>query len=173
MKIIYYSKSGYHTDAMKEATEKKFKKLEKFLKDDEPVKVTYETFKKDQIKVKAQIVLKNNRRVRAEVNGYDYYDLVTDIVDNLKEQAKASKEKTTYKERIEKEEILTEEPSMVPVIKKIKRFDVEKMTEGMAALAMEKLGHDNFIFRNINEDDKLCCLYRRLDGDYSMIVVEH
>lgn len=174
MKTIYYSKTGNFTEAMKETAEKKFKKLEKFAKEDEPIKITYETFKKDQIKVKAQIVLKNNQRIRAEVNGYDFYDCLTDIVDNLKEQAKASKERMSYKERIVKEDQLEiPETEVIPSIKKVKRFDVERITEAMAVLEMEKLGHDNYIFRNINEDDKLCCIYRRIDGDYGMIVVEH
>ena len=172
MKIITYSKTAKFTDSMITEAENKFKKLEKFAKDDEPLKLTIETFKKDKIRLKAQLVLKNNKHVRIEADGEDYYACLNDVVDNLKHQASCLKEKNSRKDRIKKVEIPVENVED-PAIKKIKHFELEKITEGMAVMEMEKLGHEFYLFRNINEDDKVCALYKRLDGDYSMIVIEH
>lgn len=174
MKYVYYSKTQSFTDAMKEAAEKKLNKLSKFLKDDESVKITVESFKNDKIRVKAQCVLKDNKRIRAEETGHDYYVCLQGIVDSLKDQAVSCKEKHSYKERLSKDDNIPEDiMPLEPVIKKVKFFDIEKMTEGMAVNEMNKLGHDNYIFRNLNMDNRICQIYRRVDGDYSMIVVNH
>ena len=170
MELKCYSKTQNFTDAMVNAAEERFVKLTRFLKEDEPVKLTLETFKGEKVRLKAQAVLKNNKHVRAQIDGYDYYDCLVDLVDNLKEQAKANK--SSYKNRIEKfDETMPaiEEPS----IKKIKRFEVEAITEGMAILEMERLGHESYIFKNINEEDKVCMIYRRMDGDYGLVIIDN
>lgn len=172
MKINHYSKTGSFTPAMVEIAEKKFSKLEKFLKDDEPVKLIMESFKNDKVRLKVQIVLKNNKRIRTEVDGSDYYSCLDDAVDNLKIQAKEAKDKNTRKERCSKIEP-TEETAILPTIKKRKHFDLEEgITEGMAMIEMEKLGHDKYVFRNIDEEDKICVLYKRMDGDFSLIIID-
>ena len=169
MELKYYSKNTSFTEAMKESAEKKFEKLQKFLKEDEAIKITLESLPKEKLKVKAQIVLKNNKRCRYEVVSEDYYDAIVDIVDNLKQQAKANK--ISYKERLVKTELDDIEVAE-PKVAKIKRFKIEPMTEGMAMLEMSKLGHDSFLFKNINESDKVSMLYSRMDGDYGLIVID-
>lgn len=170
--INYYSKTGSFTPAMVEMAEKKYAKLGKFLKEDEPVKLMMETFKNEKVRLKVQVVLKNNKRIRTEVDGTDYYSCLDDSLENLKIQAKEAKDKTTRKERCYKPELDT--PEIVePTIKKRKHFDLEEsITEGMAMIEMEKLGHDKYVFRNINEEDKICVLYKRMDGDFSLIVID-
>lgn len=166
--LKYYSKNIIFTDAMKEAAEKRFAKLEKFLKDDEAVKITLEDLPKDKFRIKAQIVLKNNKRCRCDIVSDDYYDAIVDAVDNLKQQAKSSK--ISYKERLTRTEPDIE--ASEPKVAKIKRFKIEPMTEGMAMLEMSKLGHETFLFKNINESDKVSMLYSRMDGDYGLIVID-
>lgn len=172
MKISTYSKNSSFTEAMISRAEEKLSKLKKFIKDDEPVKLNLETFKNSKLKLKSQIVLKNNKHIRTEVDGNDYYDCLDETIDNLLVQAKASKERNSRKERIQKvEEALPEVAE--PAIKKIKRFNLDAITEGMAMIELEKLGHEYYVFKNANEEDKVCVLYKRLDGDYSMIVIDN
>ena len=172
MIINYYSKTCTFTPAMVEMAEKKFTKLEKFLKEGEPIKLVMENFKEDHTRLKVQIVLKNNKRIRTEVDEVSYYSCLDEALENLKIQAKEAKDKTTRKERCSKPEF--EMPEIVePTIKKRKHFDLEdSITEGMAMIEMEKLGHDKYVFRNINEEDKICVLYKRMDGDFSLIVID-
>lgn len=171
MKINIYSKTGTVTDAMQDYAQDKMSKLGKFLKEDEPVKITYEVVKK-KVSLKVQVVLVSNRRIRCEVVGNDFYKALLKAVANLKGQAKATKEKNSRKERIEKPE--HEVPEIeIPVVKKEKHFTLESITEAMAMIEMEKLGHETYLFRNINQEDKVCQLYKRIDGDYSMIVIDN
>ena len=172
MIINYYSKTCTFTPAMVEMAEKKFAKLEKFLKEGEPIKLVMENFKEDHTRLKVQIVLKNNKRIRTEVDEVSYYSCLDEALENLKIQAKEAKDKTTRKERCSKSEF--DMPEIVePTIKKRKHFDLEdSITEGMAMIEMEKLGHDKYVFRNINEEDKICVLYKRMDVDFSLIVID-
>lgn len=57
-----------------------------------------------------------------------------------------------------------------PLIVKTKQFAVKPMTPVEAALQMELLGHDFFLFRNI-ESGEAAVLYRRRDGALGLIDV--
>ena len=51
---------------------------------------------------------------------------------------------------------------------KTKRFAIEPMFEEDAAVAMDDLGHDFYVFVNA-ESERLAVLYRRRDGHYGLI----
>jgi putative sigma-54 modulation protein len=55
-----------------------------------------------------------------------------------------------------------------PTIVKTKQFAVKPMTAEEAALQLELIGHDFFVFRNVETDD-VSVLYRRRDGNYGLI----
>jgi putative sigma-54 modulation protein len=57
-----------------------------------------------------------------------------------------------------------------PVIVKTKQFSVKPMHPEEAALQMELLGHDFFVFRN-SESETAAVLYRRRDGALGLIEV--
>ena len=53
-------------------------------------------------------------------------------------------------------------------IVKRKKIDVKPMDEEEAILQMELLGHDFYVFNNIDEEC-ISVLYRRKDGNYGII----
>ena len=53
---------------------------------------------------------------------------------------------------------------------KTKAFEVKPMSPEEAALQMELLGHDFFVFRS-TENDRAAVLYRRRDGALGLIEV--
>jgi putative sigma-54 modulation protein len=55
-----------------------------------------------------------------------------------------------------------------PQVTRIKRFDMEPMFEEDAITRMEELGHEFFLFLNA-ENERLCVLYRRVNGTYGVI----
>ena len=63
-----------------------------------------------------------------------------------------------------------DEPDFGPPIVKNKQFAVKPMPPEEAALQMELLGHDFFLFRN-SESDNAAVLYRRRDGALGLIEV--
>jgi putative sigma-54 modulation protein len=61
------------------------------------------------------------------------------------------------------------EPSEAgPRIVKSKQFPVKPMTPEEAALQLELVGHDFFVFTN-SESQETAVVYRRRDGDYGLI----
>jgi putative sigma-54 modulation protein len=63
-----------------------------------------------------------------------------------------------------------DEAELGPAIVKNKQFAVKPMRPEEAALQMELLGHDFFLFRN-SESDNAALLYRRRDGALGLIEV--
>ena len=56
----------------------------------------------------------------------------------------------------------------VPEIVKSKQFAVKPMSAEEAALQLELVGHDFFVFRN-DESDEINVIYRRREGGYGLI----
>ena len=55
-----------------------------------------------------------------------------------------------------------------PKIVKTKQFTIKPMSPEEAALQLELVGHDFFVFRN-DESDDVNVIYRRRDGGYGLI----
>jgi putative sigma-54 modulation protein len=55
-----------------------------------------------------------------------------------------------------------------PKIVKTKQFTIKPMSTEEAALQLELVGHDFFVFRN-DESDEVNVIYRRRDGGYGLI----
>jgi putative sigma-54 modulation protein len=64
-------------------------------------------------------------------------------------------------------ETVEEEPQL-PRIVKTKQFMVKPMTPEEAALQLELVGHDFFVFTN-SESNETAVVYRRRDGNYGLI----
>lgn len=60
------------------------------------------------------------------------------------------------------------EEDTTPQIVKTKQFAVKPMSAEEAALQLELVGHDFFVFRN-DESDEVNVIYRRRDGGYGLI----
>ena len=64
-----------------------------------------------------------------------------------------------------------EDDSLAERVVKVKRFPIQMMSVSEAIVQMELLGHNFFLFHNV-ETQGLNLLYRRRDGDYSIIEPE-
>ena len=65
-------------------------------------------------------------------------------------------------------DVATDDPAP-PKLVKSKSFDMTPMTAEDAALHMDMLHHDFYVFRN-EADNEVNVVYRRHDGDYGLIV---
>jgi putative sigma-54 modulation protein len=61
-----------------------------------------------------------------------------------------------------------EEESIAPRIVKTKQFMIKPMAPEEAALQLELVGHDFYVFTN-SETDEMAVVYRRRDGNYGLI----
>ena len=173
MNIQFVGKNVEVTDALREVTEKKLDKLEKYF--EEPINghVTFSTQRNNKtIEVTIDIP---GTIIRAEETSDDMYASIDKSVDVLERQIRKYKTKLQkkYKEgqTIRFENVVPlqeEEEDDKPNIVKTKRFSVKPMNYEEAILQMELLRHNFFVFRN-GDTDEISVIYKRKDGDYGLI----
>lgn len=165
--FINTRKTNEFTELMKASVMRRFEKIEKFLKQDEPIKISLETYNVG-VKIKAQVITQYNQHIIAEHEAHNFYDGIVRLREIILEKIKRNKANQARDIFINEEEV-----DEGPRIKKIKEFTLECINPEMAVNEMEKLGHSWYVFKNKDQDDKTCIIYQRLDGDFSMIVLEN
>lgn len=135
----------------------------------------------DQRKI-AQLTVRDKRGtiLRAEENHADIFAAVDNVVDKMYRQIKRYRGKRLdRRNRGAGDELDWNESEPVPidnegelnpesVIMRRKRFETEPMYPEEAIEQMELLGHDFFVFHNV-EENGLNVLYRRKDGNYGLL----
>lgn len=153
--------------------EEKIGKLDKYLENPDSViaNVLIKVKGKDQI-IEVTIPVKKYI-LRGEETHKDLYAAIDLVTDKLERQIR--KNKTRMKKKINKEfhefnvdfEIEKDEKQTSKVVKR-KSIEMKPMSEEEAILQMELLGHDFFVFENMNNNE-INVLYQRKDGDYGII----
>jgi putative sigma-54 modulation protein len=158
------------TDAMKSYTETKLGKLERFFDNiiDAKVIMSYNhTRNVDPARVEVQVNVPSGV-VRAEESGQDTYAAVDKAVDKLERQLKRFKDRLRDKKAqvpVPDETVEEEEP---PQIVRVKKYVLRPMTPEDAAMEMDALGHDFYMFLNA-ETNLVSVIYLRQDGHYGML----
>lgn len=159
------------TDAMRTYAEDKLGKLERFSDQivDARVVMSYDTDRTpDPAKVEVQLNLPNGM-VRAEERGPDTYAAIDLVGDKLERQLKRFKGKFLAKRTEIKPQVIEPEPEyQEPTIVRTKKHVLRPMAPEDAAMQMEALGHNFFMFRNAETED-ISVIYLRHDGDYGLI----
>ncbi len=178
MKIIFKGKHIEVTDAMRNYIEKRLSKIERHFDHILEVIVTLSVEKSGQI---VEATLQTNRAlIRAEEETDDMYTSIDKVADKLERQIKKYKEKYfqkphpgTEKAGLANQEIDAEdsESDKIAKIVKTKRFAIKPMSVEEAAMQMDLLGHNFFVFANDNTN-KVNVLYKRKDGNFGLIEPE-
>ncbi|MEM9132367.1 MAG: ribosome-associated translation inhibitor RaiA [Actinomycetota bacterium] len=180
--------SGRHTtvsESLKRQAEEKIGKLDKYLAGMERAEVHFWVHNNPRIEDKeiCEVTLEGHgHHIRCKVSAPDGFTAVDLAVDKLERQLR--KLKTKVQKRTRSREKLQLVPDLVPDslvavdeeavpmynIVKTKRFDVSAMDPQEAALQMDLLNHDFYVFTN-SETEKSAVVYRRDDGDVGLIDV--
>ncbi len=148
--------------------EKKLTRLDKFFSEDAYATVTV-TKIKDSISVEV-VVTDKGMMFRAQRSGTSVTALVDEIIDILIRQIRKNKtrlEKRLYQGKdfgIEQGYVDEDEYNVI----KTKSIALSPMDVEDAILEMNMLGHTFFMFRDI-ATEKICVVYKRLDGDYGVL----
>lgn len=171
MKIIFSGKNIEISDAVKEHTEKKLGKLDKFFQSEPEGYVKMENAKNRQI-IEVTINLPNSTIIRAEEEGKDLYSALDRAIDVLERQIRKNKTKLQKKyknnDTIRFENIVEEQQEEEAKVVKKKRFTVKPMSTDEAILQMELLRHNFFVYVNA-ETEEVEIVYQRKDGNYGLI----
>jgi len=171
MKTIITGKNYTPSDKLKDIIEKKFAKLDKYFSDEITGNIV--TIKeKGGYKVEATINTKGNI-FRAETKASDPYDCVDRCIEKLSAQMSKFKQKLQKKYKGQKDfgfEALPEydeAPEEINVVR-VKKFQLEPMSQEEAVMQMEMLGHNFFVYLNM-ETDSVNVVYKRSDGGYGVL----
>lgn len=174
MKINIVTKKIELTNSIKEKIENTFYNLEKYLSSDTDVHVKLDVTKRSQ-KIEVTIFTKNGTIIRAEDSKNDLYNAIDEVYDKLYKQIRKLKTQLINKNRTnesirfnninEFDDMNIESENS---IKKVKKFNLDKpITTEDAIMQMDLLGHNFFVFRNLDSED-INIIYKRHDG-YGLI----
>ncbi|NWF52832.1 MAG: ribosome-associated translation inhibitor RaiA [Nitrospirae bacterium] len=169
MNIIVTGRHFEITDALKKYAEGKIKKFVRYLSNITEAIVTLSI---EKYRHKAEVLLKvNGYLIQAEGVTGEIYSSIDEVVEKLERQVKKYKEKLVSHRKGEGKSgsIAT---SIIPVetgkIIKNKRFELKPMSQDEAAMQMDLLDKDFFIFTNENTGN-INVIYRRKDGNFGLI----
>jgi len=172
--------NGKNTDvspATRDYIERKLGKLERHLPNimESKVEIAEEKTKSRQEHFVVQITVNSKGTLlRAEHRAEDLFQAVDKTVATMQRQIEHYKGKHYDKGRgnsLAKSGLSAEELESQPRLTKNKRFTIKPMPPAEAIDQMEFLGHDFFLFYNIDSDG-ISLVYRRRDGNYGLIEPE-
>lgn len=174
MNIIIVSKRVEITNAIREKIEAKIEKLSKYINEDTDINVKIDVKKKNQ-KIEVTIHTKAGVIIRAEESQEDLYSAIDLVYDKLYKQLRKYKTQTLKKNKRNEsirfeniEEYVACDLDDDEPIKRRKKFKIDKpMTHEEAIIQMDLLGHNFFIFRDV-ESETVNVIYKRHDG-YGLI----
>ncbi len=177
MQLNFAGKNVEVTQALKDVTEKKLVKLEKYFQRDIVGNVTFSTEKNRKI-IEVTINLPGTI-LRAEESSDDMYASIDRAVDILERQIR--KYKTRLQKRYQNNETIRFE-NVIPLpvgddnekssLVRKKKFTLKPMSAEEAILQMELLRHNFFVFQDAETED-ISVVYKRKDGNYGLIEPEN
>ncbi|MDO5689825.1 MAG: ribosome-associated translation inhibitor RaiA [Tissierellia bacterium] len=178
MKIKYNGKNVEVGDRLREKTEKKLLKLDKYFREDVDAHVTFSAIKNKRV-VEVTIFIPG-AILRAEETTMDIQESLDRVTEALERQIRKHKTKlkkfakgeTIKFENLQEPETATGEAEEHGKIVKVKRFGIKPMSSEEAVLQMELLAHDFFVYQDA-ETDEVRVVYKRLDGHYGLIEPEY
>jgi putative sigma-54 modulation protein len=183
MQLTITGKNLEITDSLRKYVEKKIGRLDRYLPQIQDARVELEVentraAKDSQI---AQVTLRTKQGLmRAEEASSDMFASIDAVFEKMQRQVDRFKGKRWSKRAgseavmpapelpVEAEEETPEERS---AIGRVKRFSMTPMDEEEAIEQMELLGHDFFVFFNVNQA-QINVVYRRRNGEYGLIQPE-
>jgi putative sigma-54 modulation protein len=177
MQLIIQGKNIEVTDRLEEYIEKKVGKLDRYLPTitEARMELSVEDARSAKDRQVAQLTVRSKGTLlRAEDRTADMFTSIDAVVDKMYRQIVRYKGKRYGRGRgpgeiPPVEEV--EEEEEAPRIVRTKRFQVSPMDEEEAVEQMELLGHDFFVFFNVNTNE-VNVIYRRKDGNYGLIEPE-
>ena len=182
MQLTITGKNLEITNSLRTYVEKKIGRLDRYLSNIQDARVELEVentraAKDSQI---AQVTLRTKQgMMRAEEVSADMFASIDAVFDKMQRQVDRFKGKRWSKRPggeaaaqasaapAEEEEAAEERPT----ISRVKRFAMTPMDEEEAIQQMELLGHDFYVFFNVNQG-QINVLYRRRTGEYGLIQPE-
>ena len=173
MNIMITGRKFNLKDSFRDYAEQKMKKIQRIFGDEADVKITV-TVEKEWQTVETT-VKKDGVLYRAECSADRMEDALDKTIDDLVRKLRKNKTRIDKKLRDVAPEIpepISEEGEEVEIkIVKSKHFPIKPMDAEEAVLQMNLIGHQFFMFRNMDSGE-INVVYRRKDGNYGLLAPE-
>ena len=165
------------TKAIKETIEKKLERLNRYFDENSDI-TAHVLVKAKGLNQSIEVTVPTSRfTLRAEEVNEDLYAAIDYVLDKLERQIRKNKTKLNNKyknadkmEMILDFEVEKDEEEESKIVKR-KNLEMKPMDEEEAVLQANLIGHDFFVFKNIDEEC-VSVLYKRKDGYYGIINVK-
>ncbi len=166
MNIIINCKHMDSTQNLKNYAEEKIGRFDKYLNDITEANVTLSV---EKYRHKAEVHLKvSGSLIQAESITDEMYSAIDEVVEKLARQVRKHKDKIiTQRKGKGKAEVDIEITDPVPSIIK-KKSEIKPMSVEEAAMQMDLMGRDFFVYTNASSGD-INVLYKRADGNFGLI----
>ena len=178
--MIKYSIRGENlevTEAIRDYVVSKLEKIEKYFQPEQELdaRVNLKVYREKTAKVEVTIPL-GSITLRAEDISQDMYgsiDLVTDKIERRKNKTKIERKNRNKKStsQLFTDAVIEEVEAAPAKVVRSKQIDLKPMDLEEALLQMDLLGHDFFIYTDV-EDNTTNVLYRREDGEVGLLEVK-
>ena len=180
--MIKYSIRGENlevTEAIRDYVVSKLEKIEKYFQADQELdaRVNLKVYREKTAKVEVTIPL-GSITLRAEDVSQDMYGSIDLVTDKIERQIRKNKTKIERKNRnkVSKSQLFTDAlvedtDTSQPKVVSSKQIHLNPMDLEEAILQMDLLGHDFFIYVDV-EDESTNVIYRREDGDIGLLEVK-
>lgn len=177
--MIKYSIRGENlevTEAIRSYVESKLEKVAKYFREDQELdaRINLKVYREKTAKVEVTIPI-GSITLRAEDVSQDMYGSIDLVVDKIERQIRKNKTKIEKKNRnkVATGQVFNnfeEEETVTSRVVRSKHIDLKPMDLEEALLQMELLGHDFFIYRDV-DDNSTHVIYKREDGDIGLLEV--
>ena len=175
MRFQFIEKKLDISEALKEYTQKKLGKLEKYFKNEADAQVRF--YLEGGRRMLEVTVSSEGLHYRSKIKEEDMYTAIDSSVAAIERQIHKNKtrlEKRLRQGAFEREipvsavDSAIDEEMEFPIVR-TKKFDLKPMTTEEAILQMNLLGHEFFVFKNFARGGGFAVVYRRHDGGYGLI----
>lgn len=157
-------------DDTKSMIERKLEKLDKYFRADMNPEATVTLSRKRSVSTLEVTVNAGGTLFRSEVDSDDFRSAMDKTIDNIERQIRKNKTRLAkrLRETIPDDPMLAEESEDPGLIIRVKQFEFRPMTPEDAIMQMNLLGHNFFVFNDLQSGDT-CVVYTRKDGSYGLI----
>lgn len=161
------------TDSIKNYVKEKLERLDRYFEDPSSISAHILIRVRNGEQIIEVTIPTSKYTLRAEEKNSDLYAAIDLVIDVLERQIRKNKTKLNKHRNqgiiefafvADEDDVYTESE----VIVKRKNIESKPMGEEEAILQMELLGHDFFVFKNVDEDCT-SVLYKRKDGNYGIL----
>ena len=174
MNVVVTGRNVEVTPALKKYAADKVKKFDRL--DAKIMEASFE-FSTEKFRHRVEVTLKvNGQIIQAKGDTEEMYASIDEVMDKLSRQLKKVKEKQGSRRKEDRasikgsvaQEAVEEEANMPRQIIKSERFDPKPMTAEEAAMQLDLLSRDFFVFSNASSGT-INVVYRRKDGHVGLI----